>query len=301
MDILLLEQLDDRSFNIVGDVPKWFLCFYDLNVSEHKQLYPERLFNFLEDFIEKNQPFWNTEHDEFEKRDSCWWTEVDRNHKAHYLQAFAVSYKDKKYLIIDHATNTSEIFTFLQKYKETMVEFETPVYEDNSSADDTNYLQGLSLVDHVTGLHNKKAFFLLAQHQKDMAKRKELSMLIIMLDINNISLIKEKYGDSEVNAALVTTANILKKTFRSTDVIGKLEDNTFGILSLEVANKGEKIIFSRLKKNLEIHNKKSFKTYRIDFNVGFIMYDSNYAGTFQESIKVASFRLNENKKSGKIL
>jgi len=300
MDMLLLEQKEDRSFNLAGDIPKWFLDFDALDSTRNKQFYPERLFNFLEGFIEKNQPFWNAEPDKFEKKISGWWTEIDKNLEVHYLQATAANYKKKKYLIIEHATNTSEIFRYLQKYKETMVEFETSIEKENPADDNINILPDLLLTDHVTGLHNKKAFFLLAEHQQGMAKRNKYSILVCVLNINDIHLIKKKYGDTEVNAVLSATANILKQTFRSTDVIGKLRQNEFGILSLEIVAGAEKIIFSRLKKNLEMHNKKSFKTYKINFNIGYIKYDSNYSGTFQEAITVAGFRLNENKKTGKV-
>ena len=299
MEMLLLEQKEDRSFSLVGNIPKWVLCFEALNETQLKQFYPERLFNFLEGFIEQSQPFWNTEHDVFEKKKSGWWTEIDTSHEAHYLQATAASYKTKKYLIIEHATNTSEIFGYLQKYKETMVAFETPIGKEQQHPYDTNKLPDLSLVDHVTGLHNKNAFFLLAEHQQRMAKRKKLTILVNMFNINNIHLIKKKYGEREVNAALVDTANILKQTFRQTDVIGKL-DNGFAVLALETTEDGEKAIFSRLKKNLNAYNKSSFKTYDIAVNIGFVKFDADYTGTLEESVKVAGFRLTENKKAGNV-
>jgi len=300
MDMLLLEQKEDRSFRLLGDIPKWVLCFEALSKIQLKQFYPERLFNFLEGFIEQNQPFWNTGHDVFEKKKSSWWTEIDKSHNTHYLQATAVSYKIKKYLIIEHATNTSEIFGYLQKYKENMVTFETPAGKEHQHAYDTGSLPDLSLIDHVTGLHNNKAFFLLAKHQQRMGKRKKIAILVSMLDINDIHLIKEKYGDREVNAALVDAANILKQTFRKTDVIGKLDEG-FAVLALETTEDGEKTIFLRLKKNLDAYNKISFKTYDIDFNIGFVKFDADYTGTLEEAVKVAGFRLIENKKAAKIL
>ena len=128
-----------------------------------------------------------------------------------------------------------------------------------------------------------------------MAKRKKFSTLMLMLDIDNLEWINNQYGKDEGSLLLFTTANILRRTFRQTDVIARFKNNVFAVLALETGKDSDKAIVSRLKKNFNYHNKTSFKTYDISISIGAAFYGHANIDTIDELIKKAGFKMNERK------
>jgi len=301
MDILVIKQAQDRSFKLVGEAPAWFAYFHPSDLSDKTSFHPEKTFPFLEGFIEKYNTFWSAESNIIQNRKTGWWTEIDTHNKVHYFQSTALILEDDRYLIIEHATESSELFGFLQKYKETMLKVEDLFEKKAGRAKTAELGSDLSLADELTGLHNRRAFFLLVEQQHKMAKRHKLSTLMIMLDIVDLELITKKYGEKEGSVAAIATADILKRTFRKTDVIARFGADGFAILALEIENRGEKAIVARLKKNITRHNATSFKTYDIAVVTGIVKYNFTQTDTVEELIQKAGFQLNEKKRAGKTL
>jgi diguanylate cyclase (GGDEF)-like protein len=77
---------------------------------------------------------------------------------------------------------------------------------------------------------------------------------------------------AEGDIALINTAEILKKTFRNSDVIARIGGDEFVTLLIE-ADKGDiEIITSRLEKKLEDYNENSNRPYKLSLSAGIIHY-----------------------------
>ena len=63
-------------------------------------------------------------------------------------------------------------------------------------------LQNLSLIDDLTGLHNRRGFMALAEQHMRMILRKGAAMLVY-LDLDDLKLINDNYGHLEGNRALI--------------------------------------------------------------------------------------------------
>ena len=181
-----------------------------------------------------------------------------------------------------------------------MVEFENLLETQKNVEKDSDEFSDLALSDKLTGLYNERAFFLLAEQQQKLVMRKKFSALIIMLDIDNIELINEKYGEAEGSMTVISFAKILKHTFRQADVIARFADTGFVVLAIEITKNGKKAIISRLKNNIKHHNATSFKTYDISTSMGIAYFGHDHTGTIEELIKKAGFGMNDEKRSKKI-
>jgi diguanylate cyclase (GGDEF)-like protein len=134
-------------------------------------------------------------------------------------------------------------------------------------------LSNLTLIDKLTGLYTRQSLFILSQHYLKLANRVEKGMMYFLVDISNFNEISNTFGFAEQENALIDTANILKQTFRRSDVIARYAEDSFAIIALEAREDSNKILIKRLHQNLNAHKLKSKKAYTLALNIGTTYYD----------------------------
>lgn len=133
-------------------------------------------------------------------------------------------------------------------------------------------LSNLTLIDKLTGLYTRQSLFILSQHYLKLANRVEKGMMYFLVDISNFNEISNTFGFAEQENALIDTANILKQTFRRSDVIARYAEDSFAIIALEAREDSNKILINRLHQNLNAHKLKSKKAYTLALNMGTTYY-----------------------------
>jgi signal transduction histidine kinase/DNA-binding response OmpR family regulator len=101
MDLVVLEQISEDSFRLVGSVPGWFASLYPRAKSETDGLRPQDAFPFLSNFLIDAEDFWTKEN--YGKLRSGLWIETDPSDTEWALEAIAVSLPGKKILLIEPA------------------------------------------------------------------------------------------------------------------------------------------------------------------------------------------------------
>ena len=76
----------------------------------------------------------------------------------------------------------------------------------------------LSFHDELTGLYNR-AF--LNEELKRIDTSRQLPLSIIMIDVNGLKLVNDVYGHEAGDKMLIDTAEIIKKSCRSEDIVGR--------------------------------------------------------------------------------
>ncbi len=114
-------------------------------------------------------------------------------------------------------------------------------------------LRQLSLTDELTGLYNRRGFFTLGDHHLRLAHRLR-GVLLAAIDICGLRTINERYGREAGDRALVSTANVLRATFRASDVVARLGEDDFAVLVLDAAEEAISAVGSRLRARLDQHN-----------------------------------------------
>ncbi len=302
MNMVVMKHEKEELFTLSGACPIWFKSFFTSGNKAGSMVKPAEIFPFLAEFIDDSACLINGKSELEETSNSIWWTEIEKHGEAHYLQAVLTSSGKNTYLIIKHASGASELVGSIRKYRAAMIEHEDRQEGRNNAEGNPEVLPDLFLKDSMTGLHNKRAFLLLARQQHNLAKRHKVATLIIMLACVGIEAITKKFGEDEAVSALSAAADILKNTFRGTDVIGRFdEEGIFVVLALEVPRNGEKVIIERLRNKIEDHNRMSFKTYGLNFIPGIVSYGFDHSGSMEELLQIAGFRLKENMVAKKTL
>lgn len=138
-------------------------------------------------------------------------------------------------------------------------------------------LRALATTDDLTGLLNRRGFFLLAKKQLKQAGREKRCIFLISADLDNLKIINDRYGHSEGDLVLMETSNILEKCYRESDIIARLGGDEFVVLINECPGTDIETLTRRLKKNIDIFNAQSLKPYRLSISVGIIRnnYEEN--------------------------
>ena len=137
-------------------------------------------------------------------------------------------------------------------------------------------LRNLSLTDELTGLYNRRGFFALAEHQLKLAlnKRNEKKLLAIYVDLDKLKQINDTFGHEAGSQAIVGAANVLKHSFRQSDIVARLGGDEFVVLAIEAEEENTAMMVSRLEKNLNIYNERRAQPYELSLSLGISRYDA---------------------------
>jgi diguanylate cyclase (GGDEF)-like protein len=147
-------------------------------------------------------------------------------------------------------------------------------------------LLALSLIDELTGLYNRRRFFVLTDQYLKLSVRTKKRLLLLFIDMDNLKWINDHHGHNEGDQALIDLANILKKTFRESDIIARIGGDEFVVLSESTDENGE-IVLTRLYENIKDHNAKGSRCYTLSISVGTTQFDPKYPISIDELLSKA--------------
>jgi diguanylate cyclase (GGDEF)-like protein len=136
------------------------------------------------------------------------------------------------------------------------------------------HMRVLTVTDPLTGLYNRRGFFLLAEHQWQLALRKKSSFLLFYIDIDRFKEINDTYGHKEGDRALQTVATALRECFRKTDLIARIGGDEF-VLTTDLAQDSQAMLEQRLVKAVQQSVSKTGRPYQISLSVGILQCDGS--------------------------
>jgi diguanylate cyclase (GGDEF)-like protein len=134
-------------------------------------------------------------------------------------------------------------------------------------------LYDLSITDELTGLCNRRGFFTLAEHRLNLAKRQKIGLLLLYADLDNLKDINDTFGHEEGDKLLRETGNILRSTYRNSDIVARIGGDEFVVFPVGTTEDHVEILTSRLQKNIELYNAKSNSSYKLSISIGISAYD----------------------------
>lgn len=134
-------------------------------------------------------------------------------------------------------------------------------------------LRSMSVTDELTGLLNRRGFFSLAGRQLKLAERAKREMYVLYADLDGLKEINDTLGHKAGDAALSAAAEVLRNTFRETDIISRLGGDEFAVLVEVSEAHDESIIRKRLEDNLSDMNAKGERPYKLMMSVGVVRFD----------------------------
>jgi diguanylate cyclase (GGDEF)-like protein/PAS domain S-box-containing protein len=159
-----------------------------------------------------------------------------------------------------------------------------------------NKFQTLSLRDDLTGLYNRRGFFTIAGEYLQLADRKKTQMFLLFMDLDNLKRINDTLGHHKGDDALVNVAKILTRTFRKSDVKGRMGGDEFAIFPIDSTFSGAQSAESRLRKNIEAFNADKGNPFVLSVSMGIASYDAEHPCSIDELLVRADKLMYEEKR-----
>lgn len=154
----------------------------------------------------------------------------------------------------------------------------------------------LALRDDLTGLYNRRGFWLIADEYRETARRMQQHLLLFFADLDGLKQINDRFGHHAGDQALLRTAEVFKKTFRGYDVVARVGGDEFTALVIERPGHGADTICRRLQRNLA-HCRAQELRYRLSLSVGAARFDPATAASLQDLVSQADQALYAQKRS----
>jgi len=153
----------------------------------------------------------------------------------------------------------------------------------------------LLYIDDLTGLYNRRGFFVLVEQQVRLAARQRHELMLLYADIDNLKRINDTFGHKYGDLALVDFANILREVFRTSDIIARIGEDEFVTLAIEAKSESIEIIRARLENALAKRNAQPMQRFQLSASCGIIPFDYESGNTIQDVIMHADLEMYEEK------
>ncbi len=162
------------------------------------------------------------------------------------------------------------------------------------------HLETMALTDQLTGLYNRRGFINLAERQLKFSKRSKQKMLLFFADVDRMKWINDNLGHEDGDKALINTAKILVKTFRSSDIISRVGGDEFAILALDADEKTAEGLLKRLHKLVQKSNTRKGRKYDLAISIGYAVFDPHHHDALYELMSRADRQMYQDKKNKEI-
>jgi diguanylate cyclase (GGDEF)-like protein len=158
-------------------------------------------------------------------------------------------------------------------------------------------LRNLALTDDLTSVFNRRGFFAAATQQLKLAQRIGQSLLLFLCDVDNLKKINDCYGHQQGDLALIHAADALEKTFRTSDILARIDGDEFSVLAFDASTQDEELILRRLEKVLKKSNPEEAR-YELSLSTGVAQFDPKRAVSLGELMAQADEAMYEQKRNG---
>ncbi len=212
---------------------------------------------------------------------------------------------------IEVGQNSKIIFNFILKdmdemnnFKKNQLFIESYIKEVAPEIEVKRLLQALensALKDGLTGLYNRR---FLDEHLKKLiprAKREDLSIAFLMLDMDHFKAVNDEYGHDIGDKVLITFANTVQENIRESDIAVRFGGEEFLVLLIGVQSEDDAIkIANKIREKVAENEIDVYagSTLRKTTSIGISMYPKDSTSVVKV-MKFADLALYEAKTSGR--
>ncbi|MEN8762084.1 MAG: sensor domain-containing diguanylate cyclase [Thiogranum sp.] len=157
----------------------------------------------------------------------------------------------------------------------------------------------LATMDELTMLSNRRGFEALSLHALGLCRRLKKPASLLFFDLDLFKQINDRFGHAEGDRALTNFAELLKQTFRESDVLGRLGGDEFAVLLTNANRDNLNNALHRLRHTVDQHNHKEQRGYDIVYSVGAVEFDAARHADVAELMAEADALMYEQKKQGR--
>ncbi|MHB8779048.1 MAG: GGDEF domain-containing protein [Anaerolineales bacterium] len=156
-------------------------------------------------------------------------------------------------------------------------------------------LRDTSLTDELTGIHNRRGFYLLGEQALRDARRSANPVTLLFFDVDDLKKANDTLGHDIGSQLLCDIATLLRANFRDNDIVGRLGGDEFAVLTHGPQNDMSPAL-RRLKDATKTAKKAGNRPYTISFSVGKVTVEPQNSESLDELLARADTEMYRNKR-----
>lgn len=101
--------------------------------------------------------------------------------------------------------------------------------------------------DHLTGLYNRRAFYLMSEQVASLAQRNKRPLCVLMIDIDHFKKINDRFGHDAGDIAIKRVSGVLESCSRQSDIVSRFGGEEFIILLPETDLQGARTVGEKIR------------------------------------------------------
>lgn len=130
-----------------------------------------------------------------------------------------------------------------------------------------------SYVDDRTGLYNQRGFLTLAAQHLKLARRREVGLALILVRLDGVNRIRRIFGPKGVERTLAEAVEVLRHTFRESDVLARVGHDDFAVLAIDAPSASADAAVARLRENARAHKARLGPKSDLSLRIGLAVSD----------------------------
>ena len=127
--------------------------------------------------------------------------------------------------------------------------------------------------DELTHLSNRRGFRQLAQYGLNFCVRHNQPAVLAFIDLDKFKPINDRYGHAEGDLALAAFADIMRASFRRTDLCARLGGDEFVVLLTGADRPAADAVIQKFGEMLDDWNLKANRGYQLAYSCGMVQFD----------------------------
>jgi diguanylate cyclase (GGDEF)-like protein len=160
-------------------------------------------------------------------------------------------------------------------------------------------IHDLSLRDELTGLYNRRGFYLFAEQALRLAHRSNLPFSLLYIDLDNLKQINDSLGHTTGSTFLSEIGEILQATLRETDVLGRIGGDEFAVAG-QFSPESIAFVAQRLEESSVQRNAETARRLPLSFSVGFVTTDEDWHESLDDLLTRADQAMYREKRRKKV-
>lgn len=152
----------------------------------------------------------------------------------------------------------------------------------------------LSVTDELTGVTNRRGFYLLAESALLAARRDGRDCLIGFIDVDGLKKVNDGQGHVVGDALIVDLTQVLRTTLRQSDILARIGGDEFCVLVVG-AGSDPAVLKARLGAAVQAFNVTEDRPYEISTSIGLMAVPASDIGTVDELLARADVLMYEEK------
>ena len=131
----------------------------------------------------------------------------------------------------------------------------------------------MATLDELTGINNRRGFFILAGQALRMSQRKNFPVTLVFIDLNRFKPINDRFGHAEGDRVLKFFASGLLAISRDSDVVARLGGDEFMLLLNDASDAEVSAVLARFQEVVGQYNQALELDYEVAYSKGVVRYD----------------------------